>query len=176
MKNLSDRELSELMAADPEKGLRAVIGQYTPYVMKIIRIRTGGACTPEDMEETAADVFMDFYRASLKGEPGSVRALLAVIARRRCADMLGKAGRRRDEVPLDESLTTQEPDAADRLALSQAIHSLGPPDEEIFLRRYFLGQTSAQIGKDLGMRENTVDKRISRGLRRLREILKEGMT
>jgi RNA polymerase sigma-70 factor (ECF subfamily) len=55
-----------------------------------------------------------------------------------------------------------------------AIKALGEPDTQIFLRRYFFGQRNKDIAKDLGMNATAVNKRISRGFVRLREILKEG--
>ena len=38
---------------------------------------------------------------------------------------------------------------------------------------YFLGQKSREIARDLNMKTNTVDKKISRGLKKLRAILEK---
>ncbi len=48
------------------------------------------------------------------------------------------------------------------------IHSLGEPDSEIFIRRYYRGQSTKEIAEVFNLKENTVDKRISRGLKKLR--------
>lgn len=51
--------------------------------------------------------------------------------------------------------------------------ALGRPDSEIFMRKYFYGQKRRDIAEELGMKTNTVDKIVSRGLVKLRKILDE---
>ena len=53
----------------------------------------------------------------------------------------------------------------------ETVRALGEPDSEIILRRYYFGQTSKEIGAALGMKPNTVDQRLSRALKKLREVL-----
>jgi RNA polymerase sigma-70 factor, ECF subfamily len=48
---------------------------------------------------------------------------------------------------------------------------MGEPDHEIFIRKFYLGQSSKEIAKATGIKENTIDKKVSRGLVRLRETL-----
>lgn len=55
--------------------------------------------------------------------------------------------------------------------LIQVIKSLGEPDCEIFIRKYYFGQSTKSIANDLGMKENTIDKKVSRGHIKLRELL-----
>ena len=57
--------------------------------------------------------------------------------------------------------------------LIEAVAALGRPDSEIFMRKYFYGQKSREIAEELGMKTNTIDKIVSRGLVKLRKILKE---
>ena len=49
---------------------------------------------------------------------------------------------------------------------------LSEPDKEIFIRKYYLGQSTKIISKILGIKENTIDKKVSRGLLKLKNILK----
>ena len=60
-----------------------------------------------------------------------------------------------------------------RQQLIEAVTALGRPDSEIFMRKYFYGQKSREIAEELGMKTNTVDKIVSRGLVRLRKIFNE---
>ena len=55
------------------------------------------------------------------------------------------------------------------------IKSLGEPDSSIFIRKYYLGQRNKDIAKELGIKEGTLNTRISRGLVKLRKILEEDM-
>ena len=59
--------------------------------------------------------------------------------------------------------------------LINAIKQLGEPDSSIFVRKYYLGQKNTDIAKDLGMNINTLNTRLSRGLKKLRRILEEGL-
>ena len=62
-------------------------------------------------------------------------------------------------------------DAADELAVLVA--ALEPPDREIFLRKYYLMQSSREIAAALDLRVSTVNTRLSRGRDRLRRQLQE---
>lgn len=176
---MTEKELLALMSRDPRRGFEQAIRQYTPYVMKIVRTKLEGACSYEDIEETVSDVFVMFHKYITKNssEIGSVKALLAVMARRRCADVYEQSLKYKDNVPLDElpEMAADDSRDSDRERLNEALHKLGQPDEEIFMRKYFFGQNSRDIAEEMGMKTNTVDKRISRGLKRLKTIMEEGI-
>ena len=55
--------------------------------------------------------------------------------------------------------------------LMRAIRSLGTPDSQIIIRKYFYAQTSKQIAQDIGMTDASVRKHISRALAKLRTML-----
>ena len=101
---MTEKELITLLSEDPRRGLEQAVRQYTPYIMKIVRTKLDGICTKEDLEETVSDVFMMFYRyvTENKNEIGSVKALLAVMSRRRCADVYEQSLKHRDDIPIDE--------------------------------------------------------------------------
>ena len=53
--------------------------------------------------------------------------------------------------------------------------SLGEPERSIFLRHYYLYQSTGQIAEDMGINRNTVTTKLRRGRERLKEELrKEG--
>ena len=175
---MTDNELLELLRAEPQKGLGAVVLQYSAYVMKIAEIKLGSVCTREDIEEASSDIFLKFYNTGLNNGFAfvSVRSSLSLIAGRHCVDIYRRECRRQKDISLDEIIefvpdVQTEQTVNSRLA--QAIHKLGEPDETIIMRKYFFGQRSADIAKALKMKTNTVDKRISRALGRLRKMLKE---
>lgn len=60
-----------------------------------------------------------------------------------------------------------------KAACREAVDSLGQPDSEIFLRRYFLYQKTGDIAQALGMNAATVRSRLSRGREKLKEHLEE---
>lgn len=175
---MTDKKITALMRSSPERGLEEAVLQYSGYLLKICRIKLTGRCTPEDIEEAVSDIFFKFYLYCKKNADSlqTVRGLLSVIAARHCNGILRKSYKTPDTVSLDE-LEYTIPDDTDRSEgdedLANALHRLNKTDEEIFLRKYFFGQKSSEIASDLGLKTNTVDKRISRGLEKLRTILKE---
>ena len=175
---MSDEELLQLLKADSEKGLRAVIDKYGGYVYRIAYSKLGSVCQREDIEEAVSDIFAAFYDyARGRGfELQSVQAYLAVIAKRRSINLYKKAIKRADVISFDEAEEfIGEADKTRELhyELIDAIKRLGEPDSEIILRRYFLGQKSREIARALRLRPNTVDKKISRGLKKLKTILEK---
>ncbi|MCH5348227.1 MAG: sigma-70 family RNA polymerase sigma factor [Oscillospiraceae bacterium] len=173
---MSDKELIKLLKSSPEQGLAAVVLRYTGYVMKIARTKLDNICTPEDIEETVSDIFFCFYQQGQKCgfEIRSLRAYISLIAERRCIDVFRQHIRREDTVSLDDTDGVSEPiDNDDHDTLAEGIKRLGEPDTSIFIRKYFYGQKTSDIAKELHMKPNTVDKRISRGLVKLRKIMEE---
>lgn len=178
---MTDGELLELLRAEPERGLAEVLDTYSAYVYKIAYSKLGSVCSKEDIEEAVSDIFLMFYEYGRKKgfELPSVGAYLSVIAKRRSINLYKKLITKSETVSLDEIEDyVGESAAADsrRREIIETIKQLGEPDSEIILRRYFIGQKSREIAGDLGLKQNTVDKKISRGLKKLKEILeKEGM-
>ena len=175
---MTDKRIAALMLTSPETGLQEAVLQYSAYVLKICRIKLSGICSEEDIEEAVSDVFFKFYTycKSSSRKLNTARGLISVIAARHCNDMLRKKYRSSDTVSLedlDKEISDPGGFGEGDYDLACALHRLGSKDEEIFLRKYFYGQKSSEIAYDMGLKTNTVDKRISRGLEKLRTFLKE---
>lgn len=175
---MTDKEIAQLLEHDSEAGLAAAVQQYGGYVYKIVLTRLSGICAKEDIDEAVSDIFFKLFTAAKGGKTfTSVGGYLSVTAQRHCIDLFRKVTGRAQTVPLDEiaELSSEQEIFADTSQeLMTAIKSLGQPDTQIFLRRYIFGQRNKDIAKDLGMNTAAVNKRISRGLVKLKEILKEG--
>lgn len=175
---MNDNELLELLKKSPHEGLAAVVKQYSAYVYKIVYTRLGGVCSREDIEEAVSDIFMRFYLASQNDntEIRSVCAYLAAVSQRHCINLFECQIKRVPEIPLDEMENTVYEDisAESNTDLINAVHKLGEPDSHIIIRRYYFGQPVSDIARELNMKSNTVSKRLSRGIKRLKKILEEG--
>lgn len=178
-----DEELLRLLQHQPEQGLQKLMDQYMGLVYAIVCGKLAAAGR-EDIEETVSDVFYEFYqnRHSLDLSRGSIKACLAVIAKRRAIDRYRKLARAAAcSLPIEQAekragAETETPEAAaaareQRELLLREIAALGWPDSEIFIRKYYLGQNSKAIAAALRLKVNTVDKKISRGLGKLRQAL-----
>jgi RNA polymerase sigma-70 factor, ECF subfamily len=174
---IADGDLLKLLDTHPEKGLRKLMDAYMGLVYTIVQSKlTGGP--REDIEECASDVFFEVYRgrASIDLNKGSLKAYLAVVAKRRAIDRFRSYKPAETHAVSLENLyhepaSEKESYNGTRDALINEINALGEPDREIFIRKYYLGQSTRTIAEALRLKENTVDKRVSRGLLKLRESL-----
>lgn len=179
MKEPCTPSLAQAILADPETGLRWAMRDYASLVRGILR-----RILPQrerDVEECMADVFVALWRNAQKlydtGTP--VRAWLFVTARNTGINRY-RALHRREEVPLTEEMaqTIAElmPDTAGDAAdwVGALVDAMGPPDREIFLRKYYLMQSSREIAASLGMSVGSVNTRLCRGRERLRKELQKG--
>lgn len=60
-----------------------------------------------------------------------------------------------------------------RPEIDTALQTLSPPDRDLVLRRFFQGQSYAEIRESLGLTENTARMRVDRALERLRRTLEK---
>ncbi len=177
---MQDEDLMRLLAMNEESGLEAIIDRYSAFVMKIIYSKLGDCCSREDMEETASDIFLLFLKSARirNYEIKSISAFISVIAKRQCVNAFRKSISHEQTVSYDEVenvVSDVEQIDFERMRLLNAIKQLGETDEEIFVRKYYLGQKSREIAKDMGIKTNTIDKRISRGLKKLKTMLEEDL-
>ena len=147
---MNDTELLELLKSSPQEGIAAAVKKYSAYVYKIVFTRLRGVCTNEDIEEAVSDIFMKFYLASQKNDTEiySVCAYLAVTAQRHSINVFKKTVGRKTELSLDDlgyDLPDENISAETADDLTDAIHALGSPDSDIFVRRYYFGQSVADI-------------------------------
>ena len=175
---MNDEFLLALLKSDPEKGLAEALRQYSAYVYKIAYTKLCDVCTKEDIEEAVSDIFLKFFQSGseLSFELKTVRGFISVIAARHCTDLFRKHCKDESMLALSdlENILSEE-SITDAHFLLEAVKSLGEPDSSIFIRKYYFGQRNKDIAKELGLRQSAVNTRISRGLVKLRKILKEDM-
>jgi RNA polymerase sigma-70 factor (ECF subfamily) len=135
-----------------------------------------------EAEEAAQDTLLAAHDAmsSYRGD-GTVRAWLFGIARRICARRLETRTRRDRRLRLvqgdepgrlpDEQLAVRR--RAERVRA--ALESLRPSERETLLLRYEAGLTFREMSVVYAENETALRKRASRALRRLAEILGEGV-
>lgn len=181
---MQDAELVELIKKDPNKGLGILMKEYTGLICTIVRDKLGSVCDDFEIESCASDVFIDFYNNINKysEEKGSVKSLLCVVAKRRAIDIFRKRAKEMNNVSLDDDeVYTQVQDGTNiesdyinkerKKKLLEAVKSLGSPDGEIIIRKYYLGESSKEIAERFSLSVNAVDTRTSRALKKLRKII-----
>ena len=174
---MTDEKLLRMLKKDVRTGFEELIRQYAPYIGTIVRSRLGTVTTADERTDITSDIFAEIL-SSYREERSSItslKAYISVIAVRHCIGVFRKKHLQADRVDLEALAEPSEEEAKyERTELIELLNSLGEPDCEIFLRKYFLGQRSAEIAEAMKLRTNTVDQKISRGLKKLRDMLKEG--
>ena len=173
---MDEKRLLELLQKKPNEGMKILMSKYMGYCYYIVRNRLSGF-SQEDIEECVSDVFLEAYRYRNKIdlEKGGFRAFLAVVARRRAADRYD-AALKKDTLPLEEGIKKEEKGLSfeEKEMLLAAIRALGDPDEKILIWKFYYGYTTKKIADFLGLKENTVDQKVKRGLEKLRKTLEGG--
>lgn len=169
-------ELSKRLRLGDPAALEEAMDRYAPYAAKIIAVFLNKTLPPEDMEEVLSDVFVSLWthRADLRGD---VKPYLAAIARNAAREKLRRA---RSAEPLDHTLPDQSllpEELAQRreeaALVRQALGDLPPEDRELFVRFYFLDQTTEEIAQVTGQNPSSLRGRLRRGRQKLKVLLQE---
>jgi len=174
-----DSILLDDLKSDAEKGLMQLMDTYMGLIYTIVKNKLGDVCCKEDIEECVSTVFYEFYkqRENIDLSKGSIKSFLCVIAKRKAIDLYRENTKliknivQGNESSIELVEGEELPDLETKHVLIEAIKNLGNPDSEIFIRKYYLGQSTKAIAQAYGIKANTVDKKISRGLVKLRESL-----
>lgn len=179
---MTDKELMTLFASDPASAMRWAIDIYGDLIYAIVKKRLGHGRQREDIEETVSDIFVILYRSidKIDLQKGSVKSYLSAIANRYAVKKSKKLFSQtsaeatvsrfvKTSYDADEEIMQKE----QRKLLLDEIKALGKPDSDIIVMKYFYGLKSKEVGRILGIKTNTVDKRTGRALERLRKILEK---
>ncbi len=179
---ITDNDLLLLLQNNPERGLDKLLNIYSGLVYTIVYSKLAGSST-QDIEECVSDIIFELYknRNYIDLQRGSIKAYLSVIAKRKAIDHFRKINaavqnlsiddEKQGDLPASNNIEAEIINREARNILIQEINALGQPDSEIFIRKYYWGQSTKSIAKSLQLKENTVDKRVSRGLLKLRQTL-----
>lgn len=157
------------------EALRLCARGHAAAVGRLCMALTGSQAESDDVtQETflAAHDAFDGYRAD-----GSVRAWLLGIARRKCARLLERSGKRESKLRLI-SKDEQQPDAEALLARQRqaesardALSEVRPSEREALLLRYVGDLSYREVAEACGIEEAAARKRVSRAIARLRMVL-----
>lgn len=151
---------------------------YRKYATDVLRVSYFYLGDRQKAEDVTQDVFVKLLTTGPELEEGKEKAWLLKVAVNRCRDVWRAGWVKRvvlgspqlelipDERAVDERLEKQE--------LMKAIHALPAQFREVILLHYYQGYGIAEISEMLNLPEGTISSRLSRGRKKLEEILKEG--
>lgn len=174
---MRDTEIIEQMQNRDEAGMEAFLKEYTAllcYVIAPILKRK------EDREECVSEAAMQVWEKidSYDATRGSFRAWLTAVARNVALNRLRKERGFESGEEIPDELASPKPTPEEAVikkereaALVLALEQLKPKERELFYRKYYYMQSTAQIGAELGMTERAVEGKLYRLKKHLRKIL-----
>src|SRR5688572_21430437 len=174
MQAANDHELLRLYAR--EKSEPAFATLVSRYVKLVYSAALRQVSEPQLAQDVTQSVFVLLARKA-KSLPESVilsgwlyRAAGYVASDARRSE---SRRRKREEIAVQEFSETHHDSSWSEVSaiLDEAMRELGKQDREFVLLRYFENRSLREIGDVMGVSEDAAQKRVSRALERLRELL-----
>lgn len=173
---MQENTVERLLLEKNEQGMDALLLHYGPLMRYIIAPILQN---PQDREDCLSEVSMRVWEkiGQFDGEKGSFRAWLTAITRNTALNHARRASGSSAE-ELSESTPSPDPTPEETLlkkerqeALKTALSRLSYKDRLLFYRKYYYGQSTAQIAAELGMTERAVEGKLYRVKKQLRKSL-----
>lgn len=181
---MTDEEIIQLLLRRDESGIDVLRRKYGRLLKSVAY---GILRSEQDAEECESEALLRAWNSIPPAKPEHLSGYLCQITRRTALDRYdynNAAKRSGESLPLDElaEYISGGGDAAERLSeneltrlLNSFLMSQDYDTRVIFMRRYWFGDTTAEIAQRLHASQSMVKSRISRTLKKLREYLrKEG--
>lgn len=175
-----DMKSARGLKAGDEKALENIICRYSGYTAAIVMNIIGAYMGPSDVEEVCSDVFFTLWKNRESFTPENLKGYLASIARSRAKNKLRELQLCE---PLDDNILSLPGDgdldgrlsrAEEAEALNTALDGLNTRDRDVFVRYYYLYQTTADISRETGIKRDTVKTILKSGREKLKKAMMEG--
>lgn len=174
---MKEQELIELLKRKNEDGLTALSTHYGPLMRYIIAPILHD---PRDQEDCLAEVVLRVWDNIDSYDPrkGSWKAWLTAITRNTALNHVRALTRHTNHEEVSENLASSEPTPEETIlrheeqrALEKALSQLSSRDRQLFYRKYYYLQSTAQIAAELGITERADEGRLYRLRKNLRKLL-----
>ncbi|HBQ24893.1 MAG TPA: RNA polymerase subunit sigma-24 [Syntrophomonas sp.] len=174
-------EVEGFLARDPQ-AFEELINQYKAYVFAIILRFIND---PDDAQDIAQEVFLQLYRSLPEYQPDHLKAWIGRITTNKAIDWKRKQARQPALVDSDmerqiipgvmdmspeQMLLQQERESH----MKDLCRSLPPRYSQVMIKYHFENKSYQQIAREEGISLKTVESRLYRARRLLRERWKEG--
>ncbi len=150
---------------------------YERYANDVLRVSYFYLGDRQQAEDVTQDVFIRLLTAAPDLRPGSEKAWLLKVALNRCRDIWRAAWVKRVVLGSPAMELAPAPDQMDdrleKQELLAAIRRLPADFRDAILLHYYQGYAINEIAEMLNVPEGTISSRLSRGRKKLEELLKE---
>lgn len=150
---------------------------YEKYANDVLRFSFFYLGDRQQAEDVTQDVFVRLLTHAPDLAPGKEKAWLLKVAMNRCRDIWRAAWVKRVVLGSPVMELTPAPgnleDSLERQELLAAVRKLPADFRDAVLLHYYQGYAINEIAEMLNVPEGTISSRLSRGRKKLQEILKE---
>ena len=150
---------------------------YEKYANDVLRVSYFYLGDRQQAEDVTQDVFVRLLTNCPELTPGKEKAWLLKVALNRCRDLWRAAWVKRVVLGSPAMELTPAPDQLDdrleRQELLNAIHRLPPDFRDVILLHYYQGYGISEMAEMMKVPEGTISSRLSRGRKKLEDLLKE---
>jgi RNA polymerase sigma-70 factor (ECF subfamily) len=180
---VEDKTIIELYFRRSERALDETVIKYGAYCRTVAQ---NVLTRPEDAEECVNDTWLAAWNDIPPSRPDSLRAYLgrltrnlaitrwrAMHAKKRFDGMEALLSELEDCLPAPDSVEREVERAELSAVLRSWVDSLSAPQRQLFVRRYWYGDTASTLAKKTGISEAGMSRKLSRMRESLREHLAE---
>lgn len=171
---MRDEELLAMITAKKQQGLIDLLDKYGGLMKHIVK--NTGNFTEEDIAECMSDILYTVWKRANKYDKAkaSFKTWVIIVTRGCAVDFLRKNIKHGSAVSLEDigevSVTDDFTGLTENSVIS-LLQELMPPDNEIFYRRFVLGESVNEIAEISGLTGENVYKRLSRGREKLKSLM-----
>ncbi|MBK1811689.1 sigma-70 family RNA polymerase sigma factor [Clostridium sp. YIM B02505] len=160
-----------------KKALDFLYDNYKGLVYKVVLTVLKDRASEQDIEECVADVFIGIWKNILKYDSSitSFKKWLIAVSKYKSIDYL----RRRTIVPDSVDLNNEVTDFSENIesiiiqkenieSITKLINNMNDIDRNIFIKKYFLDESTVDIANNLKLPRSNIDNRLSRGRKNLK--------
>lgn len=150
---------------------------------KLIYYIAGTILTESYEKESVEDCYNEVFTAiwfnidCFKLNKGSFKNWIIAIARYKAIDIKKKNLKHNQSLEYDDELVSNQENELERIEnlelINELLNTLDKKDRNIFIKRYFRGDSIKEISKDAGYSEEYIYTRISRARKKLKKIVGE---
>lgn len=182
VKVFSDNELIDRHMNGDDEAFATMITRYQAYVFAIILRFVNER---QDVEDIAQEVFLQLYRSLPTKQEGELKSWLGKIAVNKAIDWKRSQKRRQNLVDCLEQICLVEDRSGTKIEqviiqreqemlLHQLCRGLSPPYRRAVIKYHFEGKSYQTIAREEGVSVKTVESRLYRAKKMMREQWKEG--
>lgn len=165
---------------------RKIFDDYYRYVYAIAFSKLKNCGSDEDAEDCVSEIFADLfvYLDNHEVDDSRIKSVISAVAGNKSVDMFRKVSLRQRRNISTEEYDIQEMVSAENTeekienretgrTLLNLILSLGHPDSDIVMQKYYYNRKSREIAELTGLSPAAVRKRCSRAMKTLKELIKK---